>query len=125
MREITGGEGVPVVFDGVGKATWDASLGQRGAARADRQLRQRRRRGRRRQSGVLARHGSLFVTRPTLFDYDATPEERQAAPTGCSRCWRSGAIRPEIGQTFALEDAAEAHRALEAGDDAGQHVLLP
>jgi len=125
VREITGDTGVPVVFDGVGGATWDVSLkaaarrglivsfGNAGGAVEGVNL------------GVLARSGSLFVTRPTMFDYYATPEEREA---GMVRVWemvRSGAIRPEIGQRFALEDAAEAHRALEAGETHGSTVLVP
>ncbi len=73
--------------------------------------------------GVLAAKGSLFVTRPTLFDYYVTPEERQAGIERLYAMLRSGAIRPEIGQTFALEDAADAHRALEAGETRGSTIL--
>ena len=67
----------------------------------------------------------MFVTRPTMFDYYVTPDERAA---GMARVWdmiASGAIRAEIGQRFALEDAADAHRALEAGETVGSTVLLP
>lgn len=125
VRELTGGRGVDVVFDGVGMATWEASLkstaprglivsfGNAGGAVEGVGL------------GTLARHGSLFVTRPTLFNYYVTPEERAA---GVARLWemlRSGAITPEIGQTFALADAAEAHRAMEAGETSGASLLIP
>ncbi|MGK6320694.1 quinone oxidoreductase family protein [Sphingomonas sp. DT-204] len=125
VREITEGAGVPVVFDGVGMATWEVSLasaarrglivsfGNAGGAVTGVNL------------GVLAAKGSLFVTRPTLFDYYATPEERK---TGIERVFamlRAGAIRPEIGRTFALEDAADAHRAMEAGETIGSSLLLP
>ena len=125
VRAITGGAGVPVVLDGVGQATWQASLasagprgtivsyGNAGGAVTGVDL------------GVLARHGSLFVTRPTLFDYYRTPEERQAGVDRLFALVRSGAVTPEIGQVFALEDAAAAHRALEAGETRGSTVLLP
>jgi NADPH2:quinone reductase len=75
--------------------------------------------------GVLARNGSLFVSRPTLFHYYITPEERQAGVDRVFEMLANGAIRPEIGQTFALEHAADAHRALEAGRTKGATVLLP
>jgi len=125
VREWTGGEGVAVSFDGVGAATWGVSLaatarrglivsyGNAGGVVEGVNL------------GVLARAGSLFVTRPTLFDYYRTPTEREAGVARVFAMLRSGAIRPEIGQRFALEDAADAHRALEAGETQGSTVLLP
>ena len=125
VRELTGGAGVPVVFEGIGMATWPISLaatarrglivsyGNAGGAVEGVKL------------GMLAARGSLFVTRPTLFDYYVTPEERRAGFDRVIAMLRSGAIVPEIGQTYALEDAAEAHRALEAGETRGSSVLLP
>lgn len=125
VRAITGGEGVPVVLDGVGQATWPVSLastarrgtivsyGNAGGAVTGVDL------------GILARNGSLFVTRPTLFDYYVTPAERQAGVDRLFAMVRNGAVSPEIGQTFALEQAADAHRALEAGATRGSTVLLP
>jgi NADPH2:quinone reductase len=125
VRELTDGRGADVVFDGVGMATWDVSLksaarrglivsfGNAGGAVEGVAL------------GALARHGSLFVSRPTMFDYYVTPEERAA---GVARLWemlRSGAIVPEIGQTFTLTDAAKAHRAMEAGETRGASLLIP
>jgi NADPH2:quinone reductase len=74
--------------------------------------------------GILSAKGSLFVTRPTLFHYYVTAEERQAGVARLFEMLRRGAIVPEIGQTFALEDAAEAHRALEAGETRGATVLV-
>jgi NADPH2:quinone reductase len=125
VREITGGKGVAVSFDGVGKATWPvslASVARRGlivsygnASGAVEGV----------NLGVLAQKGSLFVTRPTLFDYYVTPEEREAGIARMFEMLAKGAISPEIGQTFALEDAADAHRALEAGKTQGSTVLLP
>jgi NADPH2:quinone reductase len=125
VRELTGGFGVPVVFDGIGMATWPVSLaatarrglivsyGNAGGAVEGVKL------------GMLAAKGSLFVTRPTLFDYYVTPDERRAGFDRVMAMLRSGAIVPEIGQTYALVDAAEAHRALEAGETRGSSVLLP
>ena len=125
VREITDGRGVNVVFDGVGRATWDISL--KATARRGMVVSYGNASGA--VSGVnlgaLAGHGSLFVTRPTLFDYYATPEDRARGFDALFDMVRSGAIRAEIGQEFALEDAAEAHRALEAGETRGSTILLP
>ncbi|MFZ5796402.1 MAG: quinone oxidoreductase family protein [Sphingomonas sp.] len=123
VRELTDGAGVPIIFDGVGMATWEISLasaarrglivsfGNAGGKVTGVDL------------GILSARGSLFVTRPTLFSYYVTPEERQAGIDRVFAMLRSGAITPEIGQTFALEDAAAAHRALEAGETCGATVL--
>jgi NADPH2:quinone reductase len=125
VREITGGDGVEVVLDGVGAATWEASL------------KSTRRRGLIVSYGnasgpvtgvalsQLNTNGSLFVTRPTMFHYYATKPERDAGFARVFEMLAKGAINPEIGQTFALEDAAEAHRQLEAGKTEGASVLLP
>ena len=125
VREITGGKGVEVVLDGVGKATWEASLkstarrglivsyGNASGPVTDVALAQ------------LNTNGSLFVTRPTLFHYYVTKAERAAGFARVFEMVSRGAIKPEIGQTFALEDAAEAHRQLEAGKTEGATVLLP
>ncbi len=124
VREITDGIGVDVVFDGVGTASWEASIksakrrglivsfGNASGAVTGVNL------------GTLSSHGSLFVTRPTMFDYYVTPEERAAGFDAVFGMLRDGHIRPEIGQTFALEDAAEAHRAMEAGETRGSTVLI-
>lgn len=125
VREITGGKGVAVSFDGVGKTSWPVSLAsvmRRGlivsygnaSGPVDGV-----------HLGILAQKGSLFVTRPTLFDYYITPDERQAGIDRVFAMLAKGAINPEIGRTFALEDVAEAHRALEAGETTGSTVLLP
>ncbi|MDG2534299.1 quinone oxidoreductase [Sphingomonas sp. HITSZ_GF] len=125
VRGLTGGAGVQVVFDGVGKATWEASLASV------------RRRGlvvsfgnasgpvEGVALGALARAGSVYVTRPTMFDYYVTPEERAAGSARLFQMLRSAAVRADIGQRFALEDAADAHRALEAGKTTGSTVLVP
>ena len=125
VREITGGEGVEVVLDGVGAATWDASL--KSAKRRGLIVSYGNASGP--VTGValgqLNTNGSLFVTRPTMFHYYATKPERDAGFARVFEMLAKGAINPEIGQTFALEDAAEAHRQLEAGKTEGASVLLP
>lgn len=125
VRGITGGTGVEVVFDGVGKATWEASLASV------------RRRGLVVSFGnasgpvdgvalgALAKAGSVYVTRPTMFDYYVTPEERATGSARLFQMLRSGAVRADVGQRFALEDAADAHRALEAGKTTGSTILVP
>ncbi len=125
VRELTGGAGVRVTFDGVGMATWEASLdstGRRGLivnyGNADAPVGGV-------DLGILARKGSLYNTRPTLFDYYADPAE---AAAGAARVWeliRSGVLKVTIGQSYALEDAAQAHRDLEARRTTGSTVLRP
>ena len=125
VREITGGAGVPTVFDGVGKSTFEASLdsmsprgllvsfGNASGAVDGVNL------------GILAAKGSLFVTRPTLFHYYATPEDREA---GMARVWEmigSGKVEVTIGQTYSLADAAQAHRDIEARKTTGSTILIP
>ena len=125
VRARTDGRGVDVVFDGVGKASWDASL----ASLAPRGLMVTYGNA----SGpvppvaplVLSQHGSLFLTRPSLFNYISTAEERTAATARLFDMIASGRVTVEIGQTFALAAAADAHRALEARQTTGSSVLLP
>lgn len=125
VRALTGGAGVRVTFDGVGKATWAASLdatARRGllvsygnASGAIGPV----------DFAVLARGGSLFATRPTLFDYYADPEERAAGAARLFEMLRSGRLRVEIGRRYPLEDAAVAHRDLEARRTTGSSLLMP
>jgi len=125
VRKMTGGAGVRVTYDGVGQATWEASLdatGRRGiivsygnasAPVTGVSL------------GVLATKGSLYNTRPTLFDYYATPGEREA---GAARLWEmiaGGKVEITIGQRYPLEEAAQAHRDLEARATHGSTLLIP
>ncbi|HST36917.1 MAG TPA: quinone oxidoreductase [Allosphingosinicella sp.] len=117
--------GVACVFDGVGAASWAASLASL------------KRRGLMVSYGnasgpvpplsplELARGGSLFLTRPTLFDYVAGPEELQASAARLFAMIGSGAVPVRIGARFALEEAAEAHRALEARRTTGSTLLIP
>lgn len=125
VREITGGAGVPVVFDGVGGTTWQASL----ASAALRGLIVSYGNAGGPVEGVklatLNQHGSLFVTRPKLYDYYVTPEEREAGVARLFAMLAKGAIKPGIGQRYRLEEAAEVHRALEAGETTGATIILP
>jgi NADPH:quinone reductase len=123
VKEISGG--VRVVLDGVGAASWTASL----ASLAKRGLMVSYGNA----SGAvppfsaleLARHGSLFLTRPTLADYVATAAELQASAARLFAMIGSGAVPVRIGARFPLGRAAEAHRALEARATTGSTLLIP
>ena len=125
VREITGGAGVPVAYDSVGKDTFEAtlkSLARRGMfvsfgnasgpVPAFEPLR-------------LSRAGSLYLTRPTLFDYIATTAELDESAGQLFAMIASGKLEVEIGQRFKLADARAAHEALESRDTIGASVLLP
>jgi NADPH:quinone reductase len=123
VKEICGG--VRVVLDGVGAASWAASL----ASLAKRGLMVSYGNA----SGAvpplspleLARNGSLFLTRPTLGDYVAEPKELQASAARVFAMIASGAVPVRIGARFPLGQAAEAHRALEARSTTGSTLLIP
>ena len=125
VRELTGGEGVRVTFDGVGKATFMTSLdstARRGlvisfgnASGAVGPV----------DFAILARKGSLFATRPTLFDYYVTPEERQAGAERLFEMLRGRKLEVTIGQRYALEDVRQAHEDLEARRTKGSTLLIP
>jgi NADPH:quinone reductase len=123
VRALTGGAGVRVTFDGIGMATWEASLdstGRRGLivnyGNADGPVVGV-------NLGILAQKGSLFNTRPTLFDYYALPEERAAGSNSVWDMFRKGIINVTVGQTYKLEDAARAHIDLEGRRTTGSTVL--
>ena len=123
VRELTDGAGVRVTFDGVGMATWEASLdatGRRGLivnyGNADAPVGGV-------NLGILAQKGSLFNTRPTLFDYYATVEERAAGSDYVFDMFRQGVLKLTIGQTYPLDDAAQAHRDLEGRKTTGSTIL--
>lgn len=125
VRELTGGNGVDAVIDGVGKATFETSLDslkRRGilasfgnASGPAGPL----------EIGLLARKGSLFVTRPTLFDYYATPEDFAAGTAAVFAKIAGGVLKAHIGQTYALADAVAAHKALESRQTVGSSLLIP
>lgn len=125
VRARTGGAGVEVVYDGIGAASWAASLASL------------KRRGLMASYGNasgavppisllgLMRGGSLYVTRPTLSDYTATSEALAHTADRLFERMRRGVVKAVIGQRFALADAAKAHRALEGRKTTGSTVLLP
>lgn len=124
-RRITGNVGVRVVYDSVGKTTFDGSLdslARRGMLALFGQ-----------SSGpvppfdpqVLNRKGSLFLTRPTLNDYVATRDELLARMNEVLGWVRAGELSVRIGAEFSLEKVADAHRALSARKTTGKVVLIP
>jgi NADPH2:quinone reductase len=123
VRALTDGAGVRVTFDGIGAATWDASLdstGRRGLivnyGNADGPVTGV-------NLGILAQKGSLFNTRPTLFDYYALREERAAGSEYVWDMFRKGIIKVTVGQTYPLEEARQAHIDLEGRRTTGSTVL--
>ncbi|MBC7521498.1 MAG: quinone oxidoreductase [Sandarakinorhabdus sp.] len=125
VRALTGGRGVDVVFDGVGKATFEAALdslkkrglyisfGNASGPVGDVDF------------GILARKGSLFATRPTLFDYYTNRTEIETHAGRVLELIGSGVLKINIDQRYALKDAAQAHRDLEARRTTGSTILLP
>jgi NADPH:quinone reductase len=125
VREITGGKGVPVVYDSIGKATFLAGLDclqPRGimvtygnaSGPVDPFA-----------PGILAAKGSLFVTRPTLAHYTRTPQEIQETADDVCAVIASGKVKIAINQRHALKDAAKAHEELAAKKTTGATVLKP
>jgi NADPH2:quinone reductase len=125
VRELTGGEGVAVVYDGVGKDTFQGSLDSlrvrgmmvtfgnaSGAVPSFDPLQ-------------LSQKGSLFLTRPTLAHYTAKRDELVDLGSELFAMVSSGKVRIEVNQTYALADAANAHRDLEARKTTGSTILLP
>jgi NADPH2:quinone reductase len=125
VRALTGGKGVPVVLDGVGAASWPASLGsvaRRGLVVTYGNA-----------SGPvppftaldLLSAGSIFVTRPTLADYATSPEEMRASAARVFELIARDVVPVTIGARFPLMQAADAHRAIEARATTGSTVLIP
>jgi len=123
VDRITGGAKVAVVYDGVGKDTFMRSLdclARRGMMASFGNA-----------SGpvepfdalLLARKGSLFLTRPTLYDYTLDPADLQDSAQALFDVIAGGKVKIEIGQRFELREAAAAHRALEARETTGSTVL--
>lgn len=125
VRELTGGRGVDVVYDGNGRSTFEASLdclrplgmmvsfGNASGPVAIPDL------------GILGRKGSLFVTRPTGAAYFSTRAELLEGAEALFAALLAGVIKPRIGRRFALADAAAAHRALEGRATTGSTLLIP
>jgi NADPH2:quinone reductase len=125
VKQLTGGEGVPVVYDSVGKSTFAGSLdclrplgllvsfGNASGAVPPFDL------------GVLAQKGSLYVTRPTLNTYAAKREDLEAMAAELFDVVRAGHVKIEIGRRYPLAEAARAHRDLEARATTGSVILTP
>jgi NADPH:quinone reductase len=124
-RAFTGGRGVDVVYDGIGKVTFEGSLSSlrprgllasfgnaSGAVPEFKPL-------------VLSQKGSLFLTRPTLAHYTQTPAELRARADDLFNWIKRGELNVRIGATFPLREAAKAHTALEGRGTTGKVLLLP
>ena len=124
IRELTGGRGVDVVYDGVGKLTFEPSLdclrprglmvsfGNASGYVSIPNL------------GVLANKGSLYVTRPTTVTYFAKTEELRTAARALFDVIADGTVKIAINQRYRLDEVQEAHRALEARETTGSTVIL-
>jgi len=125
VKQITGGQGVKVVYDSIGKDTFDksldclrpfglmASFGNASGPVAPF------------APGVLGAKGSIYVTRQTLFTHIATREATQAMADDLFAVVQSGAVKIRIDQRYPLAEVAQAHRDLEARKTTGCTVLLP
>ena len=125
VRELTDGAGVPVVYDAVGRDTFEGSLdclqprgmlvsfGQSSGKIEPFDV------------GILSAKGSLYITRPTLMTYTASRADLEASAQALFDVVGSGAVRITVNQTFPLAEAAAAHRALESRQTTGSTVLLP
>ena len=125
MKEITEGRGCDVVYDGVGKDTFPASLdclrprgmwvsfGNASGPVTGFDI------------GLLGQKGSLFATRPSLFAYTSTREDLEACANDLFDVVTAGHVKINVNQTYPLSAAADAHRDLEARKTTGSTVLVP
>jgi NADPH2:quinone reductase len=125
VKEITKGKKVPVVYDSVGKTTWEGSLdclqprglmvsfGNASGPVAPVAL------------GILNTKGSLYVTRPSLGAYTATRKALEASAKSLFKMVKSGKVKVAIDQRYPLAEAAQAHRDLESRKTTGQTILVP
>lgn len=124
-QEITGGKGVPVVYDSVGKASFEASInslatygllvsfGATTGPAPDV------------SPHLLQVKGSLYFTRPTLANYVASREDLVHSASETFRLMKEGVLSVNINQRFALSDIVQAHEALESGETTGSTILTP
>ena len=125
MKKITKGKGVPVVYDGVGKAVFAKSLdclSPRGlmvnfgnASGVVDPV----------PPGILAAKGSIYLTRPTLITHVAKRKDLVATANDLFKMVKSGKIKIRIDQEYALKDAARAHADLESRRTTGSTILIP
>ncbi|MDB5483784.1 MAG: qorA 3 [Caulobacteraceae bacterium] len=125
VRELTGGTGVPVVYDSIGKDTFAGSLdclavrglmvsfGNSSGPVPPVEL------------GVLMAKGSLYLTRPTLASYTRTPQELRDTAEDLFAVVASGAVKITVNQRFPLAEARKAHEALHSRETTGATVLIP
>jgi NADPH2:quinone reductase len=125
VKSLTGGEGVPAVYDSVGKTTWDGSLdclrprglmvsfGNASGPVPPVNL------------GILSQKGSLYVTRPTLATYIASRTDLEETARSLFDVVKSGSVKIETTKRYKLADAAQAHRDLEGRKTTGSIVLVP
>ena len=125
LKEITKGKGVPVVFDGVGKDTWDASLdclqprglmvsfGNASGTVAPQ------------PPGILNTKGSLYLTRPSLGAYTATRKDLEASAKSVFKMVKNRKVKIAIDQRYPLAEAGQAHIDLESRKTTGQTILVP
>jgi NADPH2:quinone reductase len=125
VRQLTGGRGVPVVYDSVGKTTFDGSLaclrtrgmmvlygGSSGPVPPFDLIQ-------------LSTKGSLFITRPTMKDYTATREELELRAGNVLRWVSEGSLKLRLEHNYPLAEAAQAHRDLEGRRTTGKVLLIP
>ncbi len=125
VKALTGGKGVPVVYDSVGKSTWEGSLdclrplgmmvsfGNASGAVAPVNI------------GILAQKGSLFLTRPTLVTYTSSRADLEATSKSLFDVVKSGKVKIEITARYKMADVAQCHRDLEGRKTTGSVILLP
>jgi len=125
VKDITGGKGVPVVYDSVGQSTFESSLdclsplgmlvsfGQSSGKIPPIDV------------GLLGAKGSLFMTRPSLMNYTAAREDLVSSADELFDVVKNGAVKIEINQRFDLKDATAAHQALEGRQTTGSTLLIP
>jgi NADPH2:quinone reductase len=125
VRALTGGQGVPVVYDSIGKDTFAGSLdalavrgmlvsfgNSSGAVPAF-------------ELGILSAKGSLYLTRPTLVSYTRNAKELQETADDLFAVMASGAVKIQVNQRFKLSEARKAHEALHSRATTGATVLIP
>lgn len=125
VKALTGGKGVAVVYDSVGKSTWEGSLdclrplgmmvsfGNASGAVAPVNI------------GILAQKGSLFLTRPTLVTYTSSRADLEATSKSLFEVVKSGKVKIEITARYKMADVAQCHRDLEGRKTTGSVILLP